>query len=182
MKKEKPTTKICKHCKTEIPYGAKICPQCRKKQKGGIISKVLIVLVVLIVLGSLIGSDEDNNSDNTAGTNTANNANQEIEYQQVSVAEMMNLLDTNAAKATKEYKGKYLEITGTLEVIDSDLAYISVHSGEDFTFIGVMCYIQNEEQENKVLEMEIGQEITVQGKCTDVGEVLGYSMDIDTIK
>ena len=35
MKKEKPTTKLCKHCKTEIPYDAKVCPNCRKKQKGG---------------------------------------------------------------------------------------------------------------------------------------------------
>ena len=34
MKKEKPTTKLCKHCKTEIPYDAKVCPNCRKKQKG----------------------------------------------------------------------------------------------------------------------------------------------------
>lgn len=182
MKKEKPTTKICKHCQTEIPYGAKICPQCRKKQKGGIVSKVLIVLVVLIVLGSVIGSDEDSNTDTPNDAGTSNNTSQEIEYQQVTVAEMMDLLDKNAAKASNEYKGKYLEITGTLEVIDSDLAYISVHSGEDFTFTGVTCYIQNEEQKNKVLEMEIGQEITLQGKCTDVGEVLGYYMDIDTIK
>ena len=35
MAKEKPTTKICKHCKSEIPYDAKVCPQCRKKQKEG---------------------------------------------------------------------------------------------------------------------------------------------------
>ena len=34
MKKEKPTTKLCKHCKTEIPYDAKVCPNCRKKQKA----------------------------------------------------------------------------------------------------------------------------------------------------
>lgn len=24
-------TKICKHCKMEIPAGAKICPHCRKE-------------------------------------------------------------------------------------------------------------------------------------------------------
>ena len=42
MKKEKPTTKICKYCKTEIPYGAKVCPQCRKKQGANGLSLIHI--------------------------------------------------------------------------------------------------------------------------------------------
>ena len=44
MAKEKPATKICKHCKTEIPYDAKVCPQCRKKQKG---SGCLVTIIVV---------------------------------------------------------------------------------------------------------------------------------------
>ena len=32
MKKEKPTTKTCKHCKTEMPIDEKVCPNCGKKQ------------------------------------------------------------------------------------------------------------------------------------------------------
>jgi len=52
MGKEKPTTKICKHCKTEIPYGAKVCPQCRKKQGGKGCLTAIIVFVALGLLGS----------------------------------------------------------------------------------------------------------------------------------
>ena len=55
MGKEKPTTKICKHCKTEIPYGAKICPQCRKKQGHGGCLVTIIVLVVIGLIGSCFG-------------------------------------------------------------------------------------------------------------------------------
>ena len=30
-------TKVCKHCQTEIPKKAKVCPNCRKKQGGLIV-------------------------------------------------------------------------------------------------------------------------------------------------
>ena len=69
MKKEKPTTKTCKHCKTEIPYGAKICPQCRKKQGMGLIPKIFIGIIVLGVIGSVAGGndgDTSSSSDTTA--------------------------------------------------------------------------------------------------------------------
>lgn len=56
MKKEKPTTKICKYCKTEIPYTAKVCPQCRKKQKGGKLKWIILIIVVLFILLMFLGS------------------------------------------------------------------------------------------------------------------------------
>lgn len=71
MSKEKATTKICKHCKTEIPADAKICPQCRKKQGMGCLPKVLIAIVVLGLIGAIFGDGEDSNNAN----NSANNAN-----------------------------------------------------------------------------------------------------------
>lgn len=187
MQKEKPTTKICKHCKTEISYEARICPQCRKKQGMSLVLKIIIVVLVIFALGSCVEVEDDTSTSDTNNQETQDNQdNQEsedvIQYRQVSVIEMIDMLDKNAAKASKEFKGQYLEITGTLKNIDSDLSYISVDSGADFELIDVMCYIKNEEQENKILEMEIGDEITIQGKCTDVGEVLGYYLDIDNIK
>ena len=181
MAKEKPTTKTCKHCKTEIPYDAKVCPQCRKKQGGGCLTKILIVIAAIIILGavsSLMGDD----SDSTTESNEATTAEEKIEYEKVSVADMMSALNKNAAKASKTYKDKYLEITGTVDVIDSDLSYISITSGDDFEIVGVQCYIKNEEQENQVVEMEAGDKVTIQGLCTDVGEVLGYYVDIINIK
>lgn len=64
MSKEKPQTKVCKYCKTEIPHDAKVCPQCRKKQKGGILKWILVVIIVLIVIGAVAGGgDSDEPSD-----------------------------------------------------------------------------------------------------------------------
>ena len=62
MKNNQPTqteipqgpTKNCKHCKSIIPKGAKICPICHKKQRG--IGKwILIVIIVLIIFAAIGG-------------------------------------------------------------------------------------------------------------------------------
>ena len=62
MKKEKPTTKICKYCKTEIPFDAKICPQCRKKQSGGGCLVAIGVVVAIGVLGSCFSGNSSNSA------------------------------------------------------------------------------------------------------------------------
>lgn len=71
-------TKICKYCKSEIPKDAKICPQCRKKQKGkgGLIA--IIVIVVIIAIAGLGGNNDskdvakDATNDSTNTTTTEN--------------------------------------------------------------------------------------------------------------
>lgn len=46
--------KPCKHCKTMIPKGAKVCPNCRKKQ-GGIGKWVVIAAVVVVIIAAVAG-------------------------------------------------------------------------------------------------------------------------------
>ncbi len=55
---EKQGTKLCKHCKTEIPAGAKVCPNCRKKQ-GGILKWIIIGVIVIGIIGSVAGGSND---------------------------------------------------------------------------------------------------------------------------
>ena len=55
---EKKATKLCKHCKTEIPKGAKVCPQCRKKQ-GGALKWAIIALVAICIIGAAAGGEND---------------------------------------------------------------------------------------------------------------------------
>lgn len=64
-------TKLCKHCQTEIPKKAKVCPNCRKKQ-GGILKWVIIVLVILVIIGSAGGAEEDKNNENAVVESTEN--------------------------------------------------------------------------------------------------------------
>ena len=64
-------TKKCKYCKTEIDKGAKICPNCKKKQKGkgGLIAIIVIVLIIGAAAGA--GKNKKSNIDNSNATDKA---------------------------------------------------------------------------------------------------------------
>lgn len=184
MSEEK--TKKCKHCKMDIPKDAKICPHCRKKQKSGILKWVVLILIIGVVIGAVTGEDKsaDSTTKQTEAT-ASDNQKQEsesIEYTSVSVNDMMDALNNNAMGASDKYKGKYLEITGKLTNIDTAGKYIDLMADGDFEIIGVQCYIKNDDQKAKIASMSKGDTVTLKGKCTDVGEVLGYSLDIDEIE
>lgn len=193
----------CKHCGNEIAASAKTCPKCGGKNKKPIYKRGwFIALVVIIVLGA-IGSMGNSGSDTTTGTNnnssvtadtSGSTANTEtstepeqteepIVYTPYDVSTLMADLDGNALKAAETYKDQYVTLTGRLGTIDSSGKYITILPADDeWAIIGVQCYIKTDEQKAAVMELSTGDTITVSGKITDVGEVLGYSLDIDTIE
>ena len=184
MSEEK--TKKCKHCKMDIPKDAKICPHCRKKQKSGILKWVVLILIIGVVIGAVTGEDKSVDSTTKQTEATASDSQKQesesIEYTSVSVNDMMDALNNNAMGASDKYKGKYLEITGKLTNIDAGGKYIDLMADGDFEIIGVQCYIKNDDQKAKISALTKGDTVTLQGKCTDVGEVLGYSFDITEIE
>ena len=151
--------------------------------------------MLIILVGAIIGAvagESDSESDKSAATATSSEKKETaakpkeeaapIEYTAVSVNDMMSDLDSNAMGASDKYKGKYLEITGKLTNIDASGEYINLTADGDFEIIGVQCNIKNDEQKSKVASLTKGDKVTLKGKCTDVGEVLGYSFDIDEIE
>lgn len=70
MAKERPATKLCKHCKTEIPYEAKVCPNCRKRVKGGKVKWIVLPIVVVII--ALVLFSGGSKYDDGSGYNTEN--------------------------------------------------------------------------------------------------------------
>ena len=84
--------------------------------------------------------------------------------------------------ASDTYKDKYFAVTGRLSNIDSSGKYISlVDINDELSFNCIRCDIKSDEQLEKVKKMTTGDTVTVRGKITDVGEFLGYTMDIDSI-
>lgn len=176
--------KNCKSCNAEIAASAKTCPHCgAKNKKPFYLRPWFIVLVLLVILGIVFsgGSDESapvENSDTASGGQE-----QVIEYTPYEVDQLMDDLDSNAMKAAELYDDQYVELTGELSVIDSSGSYIDITPiYDEFAIMGVQCYLQNEEQKQEVMELSIGDTVVVKGKITDVGEIMGYSLDIESIE
>lgn len=156
------------------------------KKKGGKLKWVVLAVVAIGVIGAVGGNSDSSTS--TSSTSTKAESAKEadtpapIEYTSVSVNDMMSQLDDNALGASDKYKGQYLEITGRLGTIDSSGKYISLYPDDEYAIIGVQCQIKNDEQRSKVASMAKGDTVTLKGKCTTVGEVLGYSVDIEEIE
>lgn len=152
------------------PVGIILCYMNRERHTHW---KVICGVFAVLVLAGIMLPDGDNN--------TAREAKQK-EYITVSVSTLVNELENNAAAAQKKYKNKYVKVTGKLGTIDSDGDYISIGDpADDFSITGVQCFINknDKKQSNFVLNLRKGQTVTVYGKITDVGELLGYHLEVD---
>ena len=114
MNKEKPTVKQCKHCKSEIPYDAKVCPVCRKKQGAPGCLIVALVVVVLVVIAAFAGGGESSTPqkvESTSGTSqSASQASQAQSQPEQTVFTVGDTVELNGVKTTllsaEEYPGK----------------------------------------------------------------------------
>ena len=173
-------TKECKKCKEAINKKAKKCPHCGAKQ--GLPTWLIIIIIILVIgiISSLGGNSEESKGNSI--NNSSNQVPENIEYIKVSKEDLDEALENNAALARETYNNKYVEVTGKLGTIDSELKYISlVSSTDEWDLIGIHCTIKNKEQKEIVKTLTRDQEITVKGKITDVGEVLGYYLNITEI-
>ena len=184
----------CKTCGSDMAANANLCPQCGAKNKKPIYKKWWFwLLLIFFFIGSVGTSSDNTDTDSTVESKpTASGAQEtppignpvEISYIHYNVTDLFDILTGNALKAKNTFKDQYVEIEGYLSVIDSDGNYIGVgaQSGNyQYILQTVQCYIKGNDQLAQVMEMNIGDPIIVRGKVKDVGEVLGYSMNIDSI-
>ena len=164
-------------------------------KKGHLIRNIVIAIIVIGVLGSVMGkkgseseSSKDKSSPKTEtiasekAVETEAPTEAQIEYTAYTTDEMIDDLEANAMNATDKYKGKYIQVTGKLSNIDAQGSYISLSKEDnDFTIVNVQCFIKTDEQKEAIKTMNKGDSITLKGKCTDVGEILGYTLNIDSI-
>jgi transcriptional regulator with XRE-family HTH domain len=100
----------------------------------------------------------------------------------VTVDELTAALDSNPLKAKQTYQDAHIRLTGVLNNIDSSGNYFNVNNGDQYSFDSVYCSILDDATLDKVASSSIGDTLVVCGTVTDVGEVLGYYVDVDYIE
>jgi hypothetical protein len=100
----------------------------------------------------------------------------------VSAREMIDVLEGNALNAKKTYEGKQVTVTGFVGNIDASGDHFSLDpEPEAIIFTGVQVQTGKKFQD-QLASFSAGQAVTVTGKITNVGEVMGYSLEAATIQ
>ena len=193
---------FCKKCGNQIGENDKVCLRCGEKikRKKPVFKKwwfwVLMGLATIVTIAAISGGGEEVPSEKTPDTDAGvqnsqpaddkqseqSKVEETVKYETVDLRTMITDLEENALRAEKNYQNKNIEVTGVIANFDSDGSYISIEpSGELFTFTSVMCYIKNDDQLNFLLEKSEGDTVTIKGKVTSVGEILGYSIKIEEV-
>ena len=143
--------------------------------------KYLFIASFLFAFISIVtGGGQSGTSSSPKGKPQSAPQQQQVSYAPADVATMLQELQNNAAAASKRYKGQYLKVSGVLGTIDSDMKYIAIVPNE-YSIQSVLCNLKRNDkaQENYVMNASRGQWVTAYGRITDVGEIMGYTMDVD---
>jgi hypothetical protein len=178
--------KKCKSCQTEIDSKAKKCPHCQADQRNWFVKhKIITVILVLVLIGVISGGAKGNNTTTNSSTSSNKTTNTNTPKPNPIIVKTDTLIDAlkeNELNASNTYKDKYVELTGKLSVIDSSGKYIGLSPiNDDYSLRTVMCYV-TQEQKDIVAGLKKDSLVTVIGTITDVGEVMGYSMKVESFK
>ena len=182
----------CKKCGKELDKKAVVCPGCGCKVAKPVYKKVwfwILIAIVIIVAASASGGEEgtsENEKRVEVSTSVETNntvVEEKIEYEVVNLQTLYDELEANALKAEKNYNKKHIEFACKIASFDSDGNYIAVEpvNASDWNFITSNCYIKNDTQLDFLLEKNVDDVITIKGKVKSIGEILGYSIDIDEV-
>lgn len=134
-------------------------------------TKILIGGLVLVGVISAVGGNGEDKA--KTGNNSKTEVKEEVTYSAIDMNTLMNDLESNPANAKNKYEDQYFEVTGYVDVIDSDGKYFSIRNDNEYSIIGLQVSVDKEDKDF-INNLQIGQQITIKVKITDVGEVLGY--------
>lgn len=135
-----------------------------------------IAAIILIVIATSGGEEE---TPSGAGSDPASPAEPAT---MVSAQEMIGVLEGNALNAKNTYEGKRVTVSGFVGNIDASGDYFALDPEPDaFILTGIQVQT-SEEFLDQVSSFSEGQAVTVTGTITDVGEVMGYSLEAETIE
>jgi hypothetical protein len=159
------------------------------KVVGGV---VVALVVIAIAIGALGSGDDSGSAPSASGqaqveasadaSSEAEAASEPIVFEDVDINTLFETLSNNPLNAKNTYEGATIRFTGYLSNIDASGKYFNVKNGDEWSFESIQCYINDEATLDRIASSAMGDELTICGTVTSVGEVLGYSLDVDHIE
>lgn len=161
------TTKLCPKCKEEIQGDAMKCKHCWADLRNWFRKHYIIsTLLWLIILGSIIGSSGWGDTKSTTTTNWSGNTTTQPAEEtviKISSTQLYKEYAANEIKADELYKGKFLEVNGSVTSIAKGLMNDMYITLEWDQFIGsVQCMLKSSEKD-KAIQLAEGKNVTVKG-------------------
>lgn len=144
-------------------------------------------LLALLILAMALGGGGDDKPQNAGGDNgaTTQQRSESKAPQEKPLAvtpdKLIEDLEFNALKASEAYKGKRVTLTGPISNIDASGQYFNISGSDEFSLTSIRIDI-DEEQRGIISKKSKGDKVTVTGEVAQVGEVLGFGIDAESIK
>ena len=169
---EKKETKICKHCQSEIPAKAKVCPNCRKKQGGmGCLGVILLVVGILIFLFAFIGmmGGSDSKDKNPQKVGEAESGDSTETEDPSNVFQVGDLVETDNFRITYESASEYEPDNEFLQAKDGYTYWEFKFKFENIsdtdqtvsTLMDWECYADNSKVDQSWIESDNGLDATL---------------------
>lgn len=193
---------ICKHCGQPISDKSKICPFCGGNVKIPFYDKtwfhILLVLIIFTGIDYVIRNPDPEpmvyrtpvvesagaSSQSSVDSGEETNEQETAEYSSESLSKMIDMVEDYPIKAEEEYTGKYIQVSGYLDTVDSDGKYFTIVSDpDDFTLLDNIHWSMDKGSDvyNFIKDAKKGSYITVYGEITDVGETIYYMGDAHSV-
>lgn len=166
---------------------------------GCFVVLVIVGFIILGIVGLLLNDSDDSDVDDgdytkATATEDENDHTSEADTEEITeekhnetyidVDTLYDELEENALAASQKYKGEYIAIRGKVGNIDSDGKYFDLEKINNiFSISSVRCSTNgNRDVIDQLSKLTKDQEVVVHGYISDVGEVIGYFMDLDYIE
>ncbi len=180
--------KYCCHCHSEIHKKAWVCPYCKKSQRNKIAINLIAFFIILYLifwnaLFNVSNYSENSNSISYSSSSSTKRSAPVIKTPvEVDLETMFTDLDSNALNAKDSYKGKYIKLVGKVSIIDSNGAYFSISNPTNQWNFNTLQVFTSSKNKSMLKKISKDQLVSVTGTIIDVGEIIGYQMQLDSVK
>lgn len=165
-------TKTCKYCGSQIPANAKICPYCRKKQKGkgGLIAVIVIVILIIIIAAAASGDDEPKkvaSSDSTSSSSVKSDSSSTKKKEK-------NDDTTFTVGDTADFDGVKVRLSSAIVSKGNKSKYITPDDGK--YFLELIFDIENDSDE----DITVSSVMSFEAYCDDTSidqDIFGQQAD-----